>query len=274
MRFLPWRITVNSLLFVLTGSLAQAAAPDPQRTADPAASAKASGPHTVTDVADGQAGYVHYFLITHPDGTPEDQVGIELEDRRIAWSFPGAGVIVSGFVKNGVLDIAGRTFFIEHLHGIRPFRTAGEMQSLRNDLALRVAYWVDEETPYCIFRQPGEQLCLNCGDFVARILFPATNTLMAGLPEEFTRTLGNMPTADDLLIYMLGLHTLPDAKSRLSQLAAMDLPESLRFDVIAMLQPDQSTLQAAAPGTATAGLVPARKPVSRIAIRRTQSRRL
>ncbi len=267
------RITVFSLLLALTCPVLQAAKLDPQKISSPTAFDNAADIRAVTDVADGQAGYVHYFLITHPDGTPEDQVGIELEDRRIAWSFPGAGVIVSGFVKEGALDIAGRTFFIEHLHGIRPFRTAGEMQALRNDLARRVAYWVDEETPYCIFRQPGGKLCLNCGDFVARILFPATNALMVGLPEEFTRTLGNMPSTDDLLIYMLGLHNLPDAKSRLERLATLDLPSSLRLDVVEMLQPDQ-TLQAAAPGVTTAGLAPARKPFSRIATRRTQSRRL
>jgi len=96
---------------------------------------------------------------------------------------------------------------------------------------------------------------------------------MVGLPEEFTRTLGNMPSTDDLLIYMLGLHNLPDAKSRLERLATLDLPSSLRLDVVEMLQPDQ-TLQAAAPGVTTAGLAPARKPFSRIATRRTQSRRL
>ena len=267
-------ITACSLLFALTSTVSQAATPDPQKGSSPTASDSTTNIRTVTDVADGQGGYVHYFLITHPDGTPEDQVGIELEDQRIAWSFPGAGVIVSEFVKDGPLDIAGKTFFIEHLHGIRPFRTAIEMQALRNDLAHRVAYWVDEATPYCIFRQPGEQFCLNCGDFVARILFPATNPLMAGLPEEFTRTLGNMPTTDDLLIYMLGLHNLPDAKSRLERLATLDLPYSLRLDVVEMLQPDHSALQAAAPGVTTTGLAPARKPVSRIATRRTQSRRL
>ncbi len=148
------------------------------------------------------------------------------------------------------------------------------MQSLRNDLSRRVAYWVDEETPYCIFRKPGERHCLNCGDFVASILFPANNSLMMGLPEELTRNPGNMVTADDLLIYMLGLHILPDAKSRLQQLAALDLPYSLRRDVTEMLQSDHPTLAAAAGASTTAGPAPARKPVSRIAIRRTQSRRL
>ncbi|MBY0270883.1 MAG: hypothetical protein K2X06_13510 [Burkholderiales bacterium] len=271
MRYLPWQFSVCSALFALTGPFSQAAKLD--QPAVLTAPASLTGIHAVTNVADGQAGYVHYFLITHPDGTPEDQVGIELEDQRIAWSFPGAGVIVSEFVRNGALDIAGKTFFIEHLHGIRPFRTAGEMQSLRKDLSRRVAYWVDEETPYCIFRQPGERLCLNCGDFVAHILFPATNTLMAGLPAEFTRNPGNMVTADDLLIYMLGLHKLPDAKTRLQKLATMDLPYSLRRDVAEMLQADQPAL-AAATEASTAGPAPARKPVSRIAIRRTQSRRL
>lgn len=278
-----------SLLFALTSPVSQASTAAPQKVSasppipapapalapTPAAANNAAGSLAVTNVGHGQAGYVHYFLITHPDGTPEDQVGIELEDQRIAWSFPGAGVIVSGFVKNGVLNIAGKPFFIEHLHGIRPFRTAGEMQTLRNDLSRRVAYWVDEETPYCIFRQPGERPCFNCGDFVASILFPATNTLMIGLPEDFTRTPGNMATPDDLLMYMLGLHALPDAKSRLEKLATMDLPYSLRLDVAQMLadHPALSAL-AAATGATTAGPAPVRKPVSRIAIRRTQSRRL
>lgn len=274
MRFFQWHVAINSLLLMLASPVSQAVTLEPQIVTSPASPDSATSIHAVIDVAEGQAGYVHYFLITHPDGTPEDQVGIELEDQRIAWSFPGAGVIVSGFVSNGTLDIAGKTFFIEHLHGIRPFRTAGEMQSLRNDLSRRVAYWVDEETPYCIFRQPGEQLCLNCGDFVARILFPATNSLMVGLPEALTRAVGNMPTTDDLLIYMLGLHQLPDAKSRLRQLATLNLPESLRLDVMEMLQPDSPTLQAAAPGATTPGLVPGRKPISRVATRRTQNRRL
>ncbi len=273
MRYLPRWIAIHVLVFMLASAVAQAAALEPPRVASPAIPAGAKSIRAVTDVADGQAGYVHYFLITHPDGTPEDQVGIELEDQRVAWSFPGAGVIVSEFVKNGILNIAGKTFFIEHLHGIRPFRTAGEMQTLRNDLSRRVAYWVDEETPYCIFRQPGERICLNCGDFVASILFPAANSLMMGLPEELTRNSGNMATADDLLMYMLGLHTLPDTKSRLQQLATMDLPYSLRQDVTEMLQSDHPTL-AAATGAPTAGPAAARKPISQIATRRTQNRRL
>lgn len=266
MRCLLRHIAVHSILLLLASAIAQAATPGPQRISSPAATDNTI--RAVTNVADGQAGYVHYFLIIHPDGTPEDQVGIELEDQRIAWSFPDAGVIVSGFIKNGRLDVAGKTFAIEHLHGIRPFRTAGEMQALRSDLARRVAYWVDEETPYCIFRRPGEQFCLNCGDFVARILFPATNTAMVALPKELTPAAGNMLTSDDLLLYMLGLHTLPDVKSRLERLATLDVPESLRMDVTAILQPDHPTLA----GATNADQTPA-KPF-RLATRRPQNRRL
>ncbi len=258
-----------SIPLLLLCAFAQAATPAPAAIPPTVATDNNNTPRAVTNVAGGQAGYVHYFLIIHPDGTPEDQVGIELEDQRIAWSFPGAGVIVSDFMRYGMLSVAGKMFKIEHLHGIRPFRNPQDMQVLRSDLARRVAYWVDEETPYCIFRQPGEQLCLNCGDFVARILFPATNAMMVGLPEELTRAVGSTPTTDDLLIYMLGLHTLPDAKTRLARLDTLDLPETLRLDVVAMLQPDEAYTT-----DTIAGPAPGRKPVSRIAIRRTQNKRL
>ena len=230
--------------------------------------------HAVTKVADGQAGYVHYFLITHPDGTLEEQVGIEMEDQRIAWSFPGAGVIVSEFVNNGLLVIDGKKFFIEHLHGIRPFATGVEMQSLKNDLGPRVAFWIDNETAYCVIRQPGEAYCLNCGDFVARILFPGLNPQITELPEAFTSNLGNMPTADDLLIYMLGLHELPDAQARLRQLSRLKLPESLRLDVAAILQPENAAVVAATPAATASSGTPEKKSRSRLATRKSQNKPL
>src|SRR5688572_19803258 len=43
---------------------------------------------TTTGTASGNAGFIHYFVITGPDGEPESQVGIEMPDSRIAWSFP------------------------------------------------------------------------------------------------------------------------------------------------------------------------------------------
>lgn len=239
-----------------------------------AAASEQTAVHAVTRTGDGQAGYVHYFLLTHPDGTLEEQVGIELEDQRIAWSFPGAGVIVSEFINNGILKVSGKKFFIEHLHGIRPFRNPAEMQVLKKELPARVAFWIDNETPYCVIRQPDEPFCLNCGDFVARILFPGTIPQMVGLPEAFTRMLGDAPTTDDLLIYMLGLHELPDAPARLRRLAGLNLPESLRLDVAAMLQPENAALAAATPAATAVSGTPEKKARSPMAIRKSQSKRL
>ncbi len=274
MRYLSWFMALLLLQYALFSAWSQAAAPAPSAATPVAPTVAKPAIHAVTRVADGQAGFVHYFLITHPDGTLEEQVGIELEDQRIAWSFPGAGVIVSDYVANGLLNIAGKRYFIEHLHGIRPFRTAAEMKILRNELSSRVAFWIDNDTPYCVIRQPGEPFCLNCGDFVARILFPGSIPQLVGLPEEFTRTLGDMPTSDDLLIYMLGLHNLPDAPSRIRQLVRLNLPESLRLDVAAMLQPDNAALAAATPAATSIRTTPDKKARSRIAIRKTQSKRL
>lgn len=223
--------------------------------------------NTASTAAPGQAGYVHYFVITHPDGTLEDHVGIEMEDQRIAWSFPGSGVTVVDFIKNGTVESGGKTYKVEHLHAIRPLRSDREMQTLRNDLSQRVAIWIDNETPYCALRRPNERFCLSCGDFVVRILFPSTNPLSAGLPQDFIRTAGQTPTTDDLLLYMLGMHALPDAKSRLGRLATLDVPETLRRDLQDLLQVQLADESAAKPSTFT-------RKNPRIAIRKTQIRRL
>lgn len=275
MRHLSWLLALHTLPLLLTAaSIAQAAVRAPAASFVRTPVKATADIRAVTTIAPGQAGYVHYFVLTHPDGTREDHVGIELEDQRIAWSFPKAGVIVSELTGSGTLDVGGEIFSVEHLHGIRPFRTSREMEILRQELPQRVAFWIDNATPYCVFREAGEQFCLNCGDFVARILFPGANPLAAGLPRDFTRALGEMPTSDDLLIYMLGLHNLPDTKSRIARLATLSLPASLRLDVMEMLLPGQATL------AASVGVVPAvqppaeKKPLSRLAIRKTQSKRL
>jgi len=184
-----------------------------------------------------------------------------------AWSFPGSGVTVVDFIKNGTVESGGKIYKVEHLHAIRPLRSDREMQTLRNDLPQRVAIWIDNETPYCALRRPNERFCLSCGDFVVRILFPSTNPLSAGLPQDFIRTAGQTPTTDDLLLYMLGMHALPDAKSRLGRLAKLDVPETLRRDLQDLLQVQLADESAAKPSTFT-------RQNPRIAIRKTQIRRL
>ena len=97
---------------------------------------------------------------------------------------------------------------------------------------------------------------------------------MAGLPESFTNMPGDMQTTDDLLIYMLGLHELPDVQARLQRLSALKLPDSLRLDVAAMLQPENATLAAATPKATAATGTPEKKSRSRLAIRKSQNKRL
>jgi len=254
-------------LIALLPALA-AAAPHKPGSRIYATADRAAGPLAVSSTGRGQAGYVHYFVITHPDGTLEDQVGIEMEDQRIAWSFPGAGVMVSPFIKLGAIEAGGTLYRVEHLHGVRPFRTAREMQVLRQDLVRRVAIWVDSETPYCVFREPDQPFCLSCGDFVIRLLFPSPNGVSASFPRDFLRTTGATPTTDDLLTYMLGMHTLPDYRSRMNRLASLDLPATLHQDVANMLRAQRETAQSLAEKPAP------QRPSSRIAVRKQQNRRL
>src|SRR5688572_30075416 len=69
-----------------------------QKSALPAAALRTVAPVvTAPRTAPGQSGYIHYFVITGPDGEPETQVGIELPGDRIAWSFPEMGVSISPF---------------------------------------------------------------------------------------------------------------------------------------------------------------------------------
>lgn len=260
----------------------------------PPATAVLAPVKAVTSAGPGQAGYVHYFLITHPNGELEYQVGIELEDQRIAWSFPEIGVTVSPFVKTGTIDAGGKPFKVEHLHGIRPFAQDAEMRALQKALTPRVALWVDAQTPYCLLRAPGQPFCLSCGDFVVRILWPGSHPLIPALPQDFVRSTGAAYTTDDLLIYLVGLHNLPDRASMLAQLDKLDIPKVMREDLLTMLapvEPDTAPTAVAAappPVAAPASLpkaaarttpsaqpaTPKPAPAGRIATRRVQAKRI
>ena len=249
-----------------------------------ASAAQSPSATAVTSTGRGQAGYVHYFVITHSDTNLEYHVGIELEDQRIAWSFPNAGVIVSEFVKNGTINANGRDFKIEHLHGIRPFANDAQMRALQKALPQRVAQWVNNKTPYCLFRQPGEPFCLSCGDFAVRILYPGTNPFVPALPRDF-REPGTASTTDDLLLYLVGVHNLPDKHAKLAKLATLDLPASMRDDIIAMIEGSEpaDTLDAAIaatpsptlPVTKASPATPQAKPAgNKVASRRSQHKKL
>lgn len=232
----------------------------------------------VTATGAGQAGYVHYFLITHPNGDLEYQVGIELDDQRIAWSFPEAGVMVSEFIKRGAISVKDSTYKIEHLYGLRPFARDADMRLLQRELPRRVAQWVDDGVAYCLMRTPGQPFCLSCGDFVVRILFPGTHPLIPALPSDFLRAGGGMASTDDLLLYLTGLYSLPDSPAMRARLVALDLPAPLRDDLRSMIErmePEAPTV-AQAPAPAPVALPASTKPASgrRVAIRRTHTKKL
>ena len=282
MRYLP--LTLALILSVTISQAAEISA-QPAATKVPASTAstfQVSSVKAVTSNGPGQAGYVHYFLITHSDESLEYHVGVELEDQRVAWSFPNAGVIVSEFIKKGTINANGKDFKIEHLHGVRPFANDAQMRALQQALPKRVAQWVENRTPYCLFRKPGEPFCLSCGDFAVRILYPGTNPFVPALPRDFSHTPGTASSTDDLLLYLVGVYNLPDKYAKLAKLATLNLPANMRADITTMIEdnePDtpEITIAATPPpplATASPAVSPAKPAQSRIASRRQQSKKL
>jgi hypothetical protein len=226
---------------------------------------------TTTSAGADQAGYVHYFLITHPDGTLEYQLGIEMEDKRVAWSFPGVGVSVAPFIESGSLDVNGKAYGIKHLFGIRPFPDMAKMRTLQKELLARVALFVDYETPYCFFRTSAEAFCLSCGDFVLRILFPGRTVMTPALPRDFGHSIsGDGLTTDDLLLYLLGLHDLSSKDARLKRIGELGLPGILREEAIQLVETMGTTEEVvtkslqAKPAATPPTAVRATKPVGKV----------
>lgn len=176
----------------------------------PTAVARESEPVvTATTAGPGQSGYVHYFVIEKPDKSLETQIGIELPDRRIAWSFPELGVAVSPFIEAGPLEVNGKIYRVEHLYGIRPFPDDESMRALQRDLARRIVPWVEDETPHCDSREPAGPLCISCLGFAMRVLFPGRTPEYPALPRDFEHAgSGGYYTTEDLLLYLAGLHGL------------------------------------------------------------------
>jgi hypothetical protein len=203
---------------------------------NPAAIRSSAPVFVATTTAEGQAGYVHYFVIVNPDESLETQVGIELDDQRIAWSFPELGVVVSPFIASGSLTTNGRVYGIKHLYGVRPFPDDDAMRVLQRELTGRVVPWVEAETPYCFLRASRDPFCLSCIDFVARILFSRRYPEPHVLPRGIERTgPGVNYTTDDLLFYLVGLHGLPTEEARLNRLSELTLPSNLREDLLQII---------------------------------------
>lgn len=199
----------------------------PQTAAGPRGNAPI---HAVSGVAAGQAGYIHYFLLRMPDDSLEIQVGMELADQRIAWSFPGTGVTVSPFIDGDVMVSAGNRYDVWHLYGIRPHADAAAMNKLQKALPARVARWIKAGKPYCL-EDSREAACISCLGFVLRALYPGRGDYPE-LPAGFWRAgMGSRYTPNDLLLYLTGLLDQPDRNARLQRISSLDLPPDLRLDL-------------------------------------------
>lgn len=222
--------------------------------------------HVVTAPGPDQAGYIHYWVITAPDGEEEIQVGIELADQRIAWSFPELGVQVRPFIASGEVNARGKIFRIQHLYGLRPFNADTAMRALRNVLDFRVAYWVDNNTPYCFLNGQSREICMSCMGFVMHVLFPGKTPAYPEIPKDFTRIGGDIyHTTEDLLFYLTGLHKLPAEAARRERIAMIGGPKALHEELIRLsAMAGDGTVVAGATAVAETARPPLKRRVSSV----------
>lgn len=211
-------------------------------------------PAVVAASGEGQAGYVHYWLIAAPDGLEEIQVGIELADQRIAWSFPGLGVHLTPFIAAGEIDAGGKVFQIRHLYGLRPFAQEAAMRRLRASLSRRITPLVQRRVPYCELNGMTPELCMSCMSFVSQVLFPGKKPEYPDFPRNFPRIAGEpYHTTEDLLLYLTGLHALRSESARRQRIAALGGPPDLQEELerlVAQLPGGGVTVADAGPRTA------------------------
>ena len=185
-----------------------------------------------------QTGYIHYYIITGPDGEPESHVGIELPGDRIAWSFPGLGVTIAPFMKSGNIIADGKLYEVEHLYGLRPLRDNESLRTFQRSVADRVAWWIDEKVAYCDEERPSNRLCVSCLGFVLRVMYPGASPLLPALPADFRSVRRNIYTTEDLLLYLAGVRIDVPRDARLKRIGALDVPDALREQLTRLVSGD------------------------------------
>jgi hypothetical protein len=170
-------------------------------------------------------------VITGPDGEPETQVGIELQDGRIAWSFPEAGVVIAPFIASGTFTAGANVYTVEHLYGIRPFREGPSLRMLRRNLATRIRPYVEENTPYCDESGNSDHFCLSCLGFVLRVLYPGPDRSFPALPPDFKGVQKSKYSTEDLLLYLAGIPVDASRPVRARRIQALAVPDAMREEL-------------------------------------------
>jgi hypothetical protein len=209
--------TIATLICSLAASAADTKLPADARLSAPV--------ETVSGPGAGQAGYVHFFIVREGNEDWETQVGIEMPDQRIAWSFFQLGVVVSPFIDMGYLPANRKLIEVRYLYGVRPFPDEASMRVLRAELEARVLPYAEAETPYCIVRGPSDAQCLSCLSFIMRVVFPG------GTPDQ-DRAQKTIYTTDDLLLYLAGVFGMRERAARLKRIDELALPASIHEDVV------------------------------------------
>lgn len=244
-------------------------APKPTKTTKPRLPVELErAPVVVTSTGAGQAGYVHYWLITAPNGDQEMQVGIELPDQRIVWSFPGVGVTVAPFIVDGEYEAKGRRFTVQHQYGLRPYRNDAAVTRLQANLQRRVQPWLAGAVPYCELNGVTREVCVSCFGFAAQILYPGKSRMYPDFPQDFPRLNGEgYHTTEDLLVYLAGLHALPTAVTRQTRVDFLGGPPALREELIRLsAQVPDGRLAVASAGPSTKRRAGMRAP-AKVAVR-------
>ncbi|MGQ0749658.1 MAG: hypothetical protein ACT4PS_03910 [Betaproteobacteria bacterium] len=216
----------------------------------------------VSGPAEGQAGYVHYFLLRLPDGSTEVQIGIETHDQQIAWSFPEVGAVVSRFIDAAVVEAGGKDFEIWHLYGLRPFPDDASMAPLQKALPGRIRTWTERNTPYCEDDGPDSR-CMSCLGFVMRVLFPGRTSPYPDVPRDFQRAVtGARYTTHDLLLYLTGMFDLPSRDARMRRIARLSVPDNLRADLSILVRTMRPVAAAPAAGPGQAANAAPKPPAA------------
>lgn len=201
---------------------------------------------TVSAPAPGQEGYIHWFLITGPDNEPETQVGIELADGRIAWSFPSAGVEIAPFIASGRLMAGGKPYEVQHLYGIKPFPDERAMTALRRTLGSRVQRWLDQRTPYCDEETAGDGRCVSCLGFVLRVLYPGSSPAYPVLPSDFRSARRDLYSTEDYLLYLAGVRPDRSRAAKMKRIDTLAIPDALREDLVRIAETEAAPAPAEA----------------------------
>lgn len=228
---------------------------------------------TFPGTAPGHSGYIHYFVITDTDGETETQVGIEMSDDRIAWSVPNMGVAISPFIRSGQITANGKSFEVQHLYGIRPLLDEASLRVLQRDLERRVAWWVDQKTPYCDEELPPNRLCVSCLGFVLRVLYPGTSPSFPAMPTDFRTVRKNMYTTEDLLMYLAGVRADAPREARLKRIAELKVPDNMREELVRIATLDSASTSAPQASEAPRAAVTKPRSAARSVVKRPQARR-